>query len=339
MTIKRLILAGLCALGFLAALPAHADVPVYDADLVNNPTLAYSTTVAVNLGDLGVDTISLQSIYSTATLSAFSLDDGRKATGTITVISTQSLTTARLVVSGCVFDQGDTWSVGASTAATADSIATAMNASPCLSGVVTSTRPAPSSVIYSTAVTIGTAGNSIALAVYNSTQIAVSGSVFSNGDDSSFSVADDDVTISGGHGISTGYPMLFVTVSGTAPTGLTTATTYYAIVTSNSKFKLATSSANALAGTAINISALTGSGSFTMTRTAYAGTYSFKYQASNDGTNWSDISGAAVTYSAPGSTITEITLVTYKWLRLNFTAGTGSAMNLRVAAFGRRRGG
>lgn len=341
MTMKRLILAALFAAGaaLMGPRPAYADSVALEADLINNPTIAYSTTVALNLAANEVDTLSLQSIYSSATISTFNLDDGRKATGTITVLSTSSLTTARLVVGSCVFDQGGAWSVGATTAATADNIATAMNASPCLSGVVTSTRPAPGAVIFSTASTIGTAGNSLALLVFNTSSITVSGATLSNGDDSSFSVADDEITTSAGHGISTGAPLLFNTVTGTAPTGLTTATTYYAIVTANNKFKLATSSANSLAGTAVDITALTGSGTFTAALTAYSGTYSFKFQASNDGTNWSDISGATVTYSAPGSTLTEITLVTYKWLRLNFTTGAGGGLNLRVAAFGRRRGG
>jgi hypothetical protein len=54
-----------------------------------------------------------------------------------------------------------------------------------------------------------------------------------------------------------------LTTSGTLPAGLATATDYYAIRLSNTTFKLATSYANSIAGTAINITS-TGSGTHTV---------------------------------------------------------------------------
>lgn len=76
--------------------------------------------------------------------------------------------------------------------------------------------------------------------------------------------ADDDIVTLAGHGLMTGDAVLFV--SGTGFTGLTPSTTYYAIRLSSSTFKLATSLANAGAGTAIDITADGSAGVFTPTR-------------------------------------------------------------------------
>jgi hypothetical protein len=65
--------------------------------------------------------------------------------------------------------------------------------------------------------------------------------------------ADDDLLTKADHGLVTGQPVLVAFASGF--TGLTTGTTYYAIRVSSSTFKVATSYANAVAGTAINITA------------------------------------------------------------------------------------
>lgn len=330
-TFKMFIVAGVIIGAFLAGpRPAYASAPVYEANLVDNATLAYSTTAVLDVS--AIDNLAMQAVYSSATISAFSLDDGRKATGTITVLSTSSLTTARLAINGCVLDQGDSWTSVSTASGTAKAISDSIMASSCLSGVVVSTWS--SNVIYSTASTIGTAGNSITLFT-NTSSITISGATLSNGDDSNFSIADDDITTSSAHGITTGAPLLFATATGTAPTGLTTGTTYYAIVTANNKFKFATSSANALAGTAINITALTGSGTFTATLTAFSGTWSFKWQGSNDNSNWYDLPISAVTYSTPSNSLWDGP-INYRYLRLNFTAGTGGALNLKVRGYGRR---
>jgi hypothetical protein len=60
-----------------------------------------------------------------------------------------------------------------------------------------------------------------------------------------------------GHGISTGQRIRYNNAGSTTLTGLTSGTTYYAIVTGANTFKVASSADNATAGTAIN---LTGTG-------------------------------------------------------------------------------
>lgn len=63
--------------------------------------------------------------------------------------------------------------------------------------------------------------------------------------------ADDDLITKASHGLETGDP--FVISAMTGGTGLSTGTRYWAIKASSSTFKAATSRANALAGTAIDI--------------------------------------------------------------------------------------
>ena len=60
-----------------------------------------------------------------------------------------------------------------------------------------------------------------------------------------------------GHGLSTGDTIIYYNGGGTTLAGLTSGTTYYAIAVNANSFKVATSSANATAGTAVN---LTGTG-------------------------------------------------------------------------------
>lgn len=77
--------------------------------------------------------------------------------------------------------------------------------------------------------------------------------------------ATDVLTSSAAHGFATGTPVT-LSAGGTAPTGLTSGTVYYVINTGASTFKLATTAANASAGTAIDITAA-GSGTNTFTYT------------------------------------------------------------------------
>lgn len=66
-------------------------------------------------------------------------------------------------------------------------------------------------------------------------------------------IASPGVVTITGHGLTTGKKIYFTT-TGALPTGLTASTTYYVIFVDANTFRLATSAANALAGTAINTS-------------------------------------------------------------------------------------
>lgn len=74
-----------------------------------------------------------------------------------------------------------------------------------------------------------------------------------DGRDGAVSIANDTITIPA-HGIPTAAPVKIYGSNG-VPTGITEGTTYYAIADSADTIKLATSATNAVAGTAINLTA------------------------------------------------------------------------------------
>jgi hypothetical protein len=102
--------------------------------------------------------------------------------------------------------------------------------------------------------------------------------------------------------------------------------------------QLSYTSTGSVAGVYINMTAqtATGGGTFTLTSTTFAGTYSWKYQGSNDGSNFFDLSVSSVTYSAPGNTEWEGP-VYCRWLRVKFTAGTGGGLKLKILGNGKRK--
>jgi hypothetical protein len=129
---------------------------------------------------------------------------------------------------------------------------------------------------------------------------------------SEVNVADDEITIPS-HGYPTGFK-LQLTTTGTLPAGLALATDYFVISVDANTIQLASSLANALAGTAIDI---TDQGSDeavnTATGVALAGA-SVTFQKSNDGTNWIDVQ-AATSITADGSVIIEVANVSYRYMR------------------------
>lgn len=98
------------------------------------------------------------------------------------------------------------------------------------------------------------------------------------------SVANDTITITS-HGFSTGL-LVTLTTTGALPTGLAVATNYFVIVVDANTIALASSLANANAGTRIDITAA-GSGSSNVVVTALASA-TIRLQKSYDGINWYD---------------------------------------------------
>ena len=101
-----------------------------------------------------------------------------------------------------------------------------------------------------------------------------------------FTAAVTDICTAVAHGYYTGLKVA-ATTDTTLPAGLS-ATNYYVIRIDADTFKLATNAANALAGTAVNITD-TGTGVHTLTPAALAGA-SYKLQGSMDGTTYFDLS-------------------------------------------------
>ena len=141
----------------------------------------------------------------------------------------------------------------------------------------------------------------------------------------------------------TGLAVLLSTTAGTVPTGLANNTVYYAIPTAT-YFGLATTKANALAGTAIDISTLTyaTAGAFTLTPQTVSGgavPFSGKWQYSNDNVNWYDSTQSSMTiYGSTSLTnyLWDFGMTTYRYIRLKMVAGTNGTIKLILRVFGKK---
>jgi len=141
--------------------------------------------------------------------------------------------------------------------------------------------------------------------------------------DANVTVGTDTITMTA-HGLTTGAKGQ-LTSSGVLPGGLSLATDYFVIVTDANDIQLATSLANAQAGTQVDITTAAGGGTHTFTPASLAGTVT--YQASLDGTNWEDLaSPAANAFTGSESSLVNQTDVFYNKLRVKVavTAGTVS---------------
>lgn len=153
---------------------------------------------------------------------------------------------------------------------------------------------------------------------------------------------DADVTVVGdiitkaSHGLTTTGLKVRLTSTGTLPAGLSLATDYFVIVLTSSTYKLASSLVNALAGTAVDITAAAGGGTHTVTPTAIAGatiTLEKSNSYSKDGVTavW-DAVEAATSISADGNVWISDVDPEYEWARITYTltAGKLSAANYVV---------
>lgn len=409
---------------------AKAGDRTYGDYLLNDTTLAYSTSPALNLDN--IDTLAFQATLASATIAAFSFDDGIPGTGTITVLkptqmlaagatftitvssnfattnaiitingvtyqegasrqwlkgntatntatnlavalnaasdfdaaassnvvygtftvtgaytnaytvtsSTQAalavagpsggLNNLRITVNGRVFDAGSAFTPVSTASGTARVISNAFMADGPTASILTSTWTA-AGVVTATATSVGTASN---YALTSSSPAIATAAGLTNGSASDISLSGDSITLAS-HNISTAFPMYWTTVTGTTPTGLTNGTTYYAIKVDANTIKLASSSANARAGTAVDITAVGGRSTFTLTPTAFAGTWTLYWQGSNDNLNWFTLDTSSITYSVPTSLLWAGPIY-YRYVRPVFGAGTGGGMNIKVLGNGKK---
>lgn len=127
------------------------------------------------------------------------------------------------------------------------------------------------------------------------------------------------------HGFITGTKIA-LTTGGTLPAGLT-ATNYWVIKVDANTIKLAaTSLANAVAGTAVDI---TGDGSGILTPVA-SGSNVLKLLKSNDAVNYIDIASQTVTIATSAvNSMFEIASPTYRYMKILYTPSAGQ-VNLAV---------
>lgn len=130
----------------------------------------------------------------------------------------------------------------------------------------------------------------------------------------------DTATITA-HGFNTGLAGQ-LTTSGGLPAGLATSTTYYLIVVNANTVKFASSAANALAGTAIDLTTQ-GTGNDTFTPTALS--VVVKLQVSDDDVdaNYTDLSGATATVTTSGTSFIAVAAIGAAFIRGVITVTTG----------------
>lgn len=145
----------------------------------------------------------------------------------------------------------------------------------------------------------------------------------------------NSITFTAAHLLTTGLKIALTINSGTLPAG-TTATNYYVIKLSSVAISLATSVANALAGTAVDITDY-GDATKTMTFTPAAlGTGVLKLQGSNDGTNYADLANMATSaITAAGNSLFTLSDPCHRWTRVALTQGTG-ALTVSYTLCGKR---
>lgn len=130
---------------------------------------------------------------------------------------------------------------------------------------------------------------------------------------------DEDTATLTGHDLTTGLKGQ-LTTTGTLPTGLSTSTDYFIIVVDEDTVKFATSLANALAGTAVNITGA-GTGTHTFTPTAIAGA-TLTLEKSNDNVHFDAIE-SATTITVDANKWLEKDEPTYKYFRMTYTLTAG----------------
>jgi len=135
---------------------------------------------------------------------------------------------------------------------------------------------------------------------------------------SDVNTTDDEIT-EVAHGFTTGLKGQTSTTT-TLPAGLSTSTDYFVIVIDVDTYQLATSLANSLAGTQIDITDQ-GTGTHTFTPTSVAGA-TVTLQKSNDDSNWTN-QASATSITTDGSYWFEVVDATYRYIRVIYAITAG----------------
>ena len=299
--------------------------------------LAYSNQFDFPSGSDLANRIGAIVTYTSGTFNVNTFTDGRTSSGTATIISTAGLAGNYITIGSYKFCAGITnnscpktdttyyFPVGANVNATATNLATAIYNSSPTTGVSASPSSAQVDIVGKNC-----DGINLAITTSSSAKISKGGNMASG---VAATVAVTDIITKTSHGYSTG---LKVALTGSSlPTGLS-ATDYYIIKLTANTFKLASSLANAIAGTPVDITAVAVGATahtYTLTPAAISGTPSFKWQASNDASNWVDLSVSSVTMSAyvAGGTSSywDFSWYPFKWLRLNVIGPTTGGIYLK----------
>lgn len=118
------------------------------------------------------------------------------------------------------------------------------------------------------------------------------------------------------------------TTTGTLPTGISAVTNYFTAPVTGTSFRVATSYANAIGGTFVNITAA-GTPTNTFTPTTFAGTISVQLQSSNDNANWIS-QGTAGTLTAGTALGVVVDRPGYHFIRTSVSGVTAGVLTLNA---------
>ncbi len=290
-------------------------------------------------------------VYATATVAgaagnAYTLSASTTNLTVLTPTFQGGQDSAFVTVNGRTYTAGADFVTG-TTAATATSLAAAINATAATYGV---SAAAQASVVRTTSTAVGVAANYItasssqAALVLSAPFTAAGGAatgLMTGGLDSAITINSANIALAT-HSFTTGLQVLY---SGTpAIGGLTTGTTYFVVAVNPNVIRLSSTSAVAQTGNGIVITSSqtpTTSNTYTLAPLAFSiGSAAAKWQVSNDGANWADYTTTAVGISVPTLTLTPVFpssttvqdfgLVDYGWMRYNITGPTSGGINLKV---------
>ncbi len=233
-----------------------------------------------------------------------------------------------VTINGTTLTEGTDFDAITSTCTTSDKIAVAINANATLTALVSvSSSPTGCTLLVQSKLT---GINAYPVSV-SGTALTTRYSSFFGGAASEVSLANDTLTETA-HGLSLGLAVLYSTSASKVITGLNSQTTYYIIPVDANSFQVAASSTLAVAGTEIDLTAVSGGGTYVFTPLAFASgpLDGFKYQGSNDGTTFYDLSVTSGPYQSDSGLLSSFTDYAYKYLRFKYTQPNRGGINLNA---------
>jgi hypothetical protein len=284
-------------------------------------------------------------VYATATAGSYANSYAFTSDNSSVTVSAATMSGGRdnavLTINGTALTQGTNFSAVTSSAATAANLATAIAANTTLAATlsVSSNSGAAYGVIVLTSKFNGTAYN---YAITSSTPTALTvkdGANLLGGADSGFALNSKKIVASAS-GMTLGIPFLYAIGSNPAIGGLTTGTTYYAVPAGGTSLFFAKYSTSAVAGLSSDYATVTSTNSgttahtYTLAPLAISGTPSFKWQVSNDNSNWDDLAVSSVTVSSysipPAVTSWSFGTLGYRYIRQNVVGPTTGGLYLNT---------
>jgi hypothetical protein len=248
-------------------------------------------------------------------------------------------------INGVTLTEGIDFVVATSSLTTASNIMSAINSNATLSAqIIASTFTTTSSATAIVTIkSINTGYSSFSLVTSTAAGFAFT-TGFPGGASSDIDIVNDVITKEN-HGFTLGLGVLISTTgSNLPPTGLFSGTTYYVIKVNDNKYSLASSQANALAGTKVDITGVTDgsvASAYPVPLSQAAGN-GFYWSFSNDAVTFStwtavNTSISSATYSGTGGNMNwDFGSFNYKYIAVNFLKPTAGAIRLFIKLYGKK---